>query len=111
MLYSNLVFPDVFQENNIIVSLEISNDGIEFTNKALETIVTFLDEDYCKGLLIKGDSLNIVNRYIIRDILRTIRAIYGNSKIIMLDTGYSLNEAAHIKDIAVDEIVRYSDSI
>lgn len=112
MLYNNLKFPDIFlEDSSIIVTLNISNDGLEFTNKTLETIITYLDEDYCKGILIIGDSFCKNNRKEVHDLAQTIRAIFGDSKKIYLNTKYSLSEIIAMRDLIVDELVRYVDSI
>jgi len=112
MFYNSIKFPDsLLEDNSIIVTLNISSDGIEFNNKTMETIVTYLDEDYCKGILITGDVLHSSIRNDIRDMMRTLRAIFGSDKKIHLNTNKSLNDIVSIKDIVVDEILMYADTI
>ena len=111
MLYSDIRFPDTADYNSIIVSLHLSKDGVEFNNKALETIVTYLEEEYCKGLTIEGDSLSIENRRDVHDLVQTLRAVFGSSKEIRLHTDFSISEVVAMKDLIVDEILRYVDSI
>lgn len=111
MLYSSLKFPDIFlDDSSIIVSLTLSDDGIEFTNKSLESIVTYLDEEYCTGLVIVGDSISNSNRKDVHDLVQTIRAIFGNDKKIHLNTNKSFDELILEKDYIIDEILRYVDS-
>ena len=111
MLYSDLRFPDTDDNDNLIVTLTISDSGIEFTNTTLATIVTYLEEDYCKGLAIRGCSLEYSNIKSIHDLLQTLRAIFGNSKSIVLYTHYSISEISSMRDLLVDEILRYVDFI
>ena len=111
MLYSSLKFPDILlDDSSIIVSLTLSDDGIEFTNKSLESIVTYLDEEYCIGLVIVGDSISNSNRKDVHDLVQTIRAIFGNDKKIYLNTNKSFDELVLEKDYIIDEILRYVDS-
>ena len=102
MKYSRIVFPDTFSNNGIGVALYINDNGIEFTSKSLEQLVSFLDGSGAEGLAVYGKDL--LNSSEVCDVVRTIRAIFGKEKEIRLYTNMDLNEI-----LSNNEIHEYID--
>lgn len=86
--------------------------GKHFTDDDLTDIVKSLDDKFVNGLVITGgDPLYPGNRQKICSIARTIKAIFGKEKSILMYTGYSLQEIKSWDDPDVDELLNYVDVI
>jgi len=88
------------------------NYGQEFTRNTLTDIVKSLDNDNVNGLVIKGgDPLYPQNRESICSLTRTLKAIFGKAKSIILYTGYTIQEIQSFDDPYTNELLNYIDII
>lgn len=108
MLYSELKLNDSY-ENYTVVMLSISNNGKEFNNDTLAEIVACLDKPEYSGLVLNVEDLNVYIVHDLRCMLQTLRAVFGNDKVIYLNTDKSLDDLILMKNSDVDDILKYVD--
>lgn len=127
MNYGQLKFCDMLDGEGIRVTLFVSGCsnncsgchnpethdpcfGEKFTENTLKTIVDELSKPWYKGFtLCGGDPLYPSNRESVKDIVLTLKAIFGESKDIWMYTGYTLSEIESFKDNAVNDILNNID--
>ena len=94
------------------VNIQDPREGKIFTENTLSEVVSLLDnEDMTHCIFRGGDPLYSVNRGRVCDISRTLKAIFGNDKILCLHTGYLLDEIKNMHDPSIDELFNYIDVI
>jgi pyruvate formate-lyase activating enzyme-like uncharacterized protein len=113
MKYTSLRFADMMHGPGTRVTLFISDednkDDLEFNNHTLEDIVRELENDEYDGFTLCGSFLNLHNIEPTRDVIRTLRSIFGCDKSIMLHV-QSLDEIKkNINNSDVDELLSYVD--
>ncbi len=112
MFYSDIKFPDILDGKDLFITLFISGTGKRFTGETLTDIVIKLQEDYISGLVISGDEvLHLFNRQSLCELTRTIKAIFGDSKKLLLRTNYSVDDIISWNDKYTDELLSYVEVI
>lgn len=92
------------------VKMQDPCEGNLFNRDTLTNIVQTLDdEEFTHCIFRGGDPLYSVNRGGICDVTRTLKAIYGNDKILCVHTGYTLDEINHMNDPIIEELFSYID--
>lgn len=127
MNYSSLTYKDTLQGFGVRTVLAVSGCcnncnncpnlfaqdpeyGHKFTEETVEEIVKSLDDDSVNGLIITGgDPLYPGNRQKILELTRTIKAIFGKDKSILMYTGYTLKDIQSWDDVDLDELMQYID--
>lgn len=98
----------------VLVSCYGDSDSCKpFTEDTLTEIVAELDsiDDY-NGFTFSGDDpLSDINYKTVRDISRTLRAIFGNSKSIWIYTSRSIQSVLELNTPDMKELLDYIDVI
>ena len=86
--------------------------GKQFTEETLTEIVEELQNNYYAGFtLCGGDPLYPSNRSGVRDISRTLKAVFGDTRSIWMYTGYILEDIIAWNDPVVNELFDYVDVV
>ena len=84
------------------------NAGITFHSSTITEICNILDNKFIDGItLTGGDPLFPDNRQTILELCKTIRTKFGNTKSIMIYTGYTYEEL--MKSQIASKILSYAD--
>lgn len=84
----------------------------KFTDHTLEEVVSELSNEYYAGISFDGDDpLNNENRESIKDIVRTLKAVFGDSRSICLYTDYQIEDIVGLNDPVVNELMDYVDTV
>lgn len=89
----------------------INNIDKLFTSEIEREIVLEMDNQDCTGILICGDEpFSDNNKEFVCSFIRTLKAIYGNTKIINVKTSLSydsINDKS-LNDVHIKEIIEYA---
>lgn len=114
MKYSSLRFADMLHGPGPRVTIFISGDnedGTEFTEDTLIDIVHELNNEHYVGFTFFGHPLDECNRNRVRDVARTLKAVFGDEITVCLYSGTTLKDIQSMEDPVVSEMLDYIDLI